>query len=226
MSSAALSPGKAHGDPYRTGANDRGDQHRRIATGQGEGGPASKRVTVAYGFWIFLLSDIVMFSAFFAAYAVLAGETAGGPSGRELFVLPRVAVQTALLLLSSATCGLSTITTERGQVGRTELWLLATGLLGAAFLMLELQEFASMIGEGASPQRSAFLSAFFALVGLHGLHIGVGLLWLGTMMAQAWVKGLRPDIRRRLLCFSLFWHALDIVWVAIFTIVYIFGSSL
>ena len=226
MSSAALSPGKAHGDPYRTGTNERGGSHRRVATGQGEGGQASKRVTVAYGFWIFLLSDIVLFSAFFAAYAVLAGETAGGPSGRELFVLPRVAVQTALLLLSSATCGLSTITTERGQVGRTELWLLATGLLGAAFLMLELQEFASMIGEGASPQRSAFLSAFFALVGLHGLHIGVGLLWLGTMMAQAWVKGLRPDIRRRLLCFSLFWHALDIVWVAIFTIVYIFGSSL
>jgi cytochrome o ubiquinol oxidase subunit 3 len=226
MSSTAAYSDKSASDPYHTDASGQGGNRRRMATGHGEGGPASKRMTVAYGFWIFLLSDIVMFAAFFASYAVLVQNTAGGPTGRELFEMPRVVIQTALLLFSSTTCGLSTIATERGQMWRTQAWLLATGLLGAAFLLLEAQEFASMVSSGAGPSRSAFLSGFFALVGLHGLHIGVGLLWLGTMMAQAWVKGLRADIRRRLLCFGLFWHALDIVWVAIFTIVYIFGSRL
>lgn len=206
-------------DPYHMHAPT------RAATGQGEAGPASKRMTVAYGFWIFLLSDIVMFSAFFAAYAVLSGETAGGPKGSDLFDLQRVALQTVVLLLSSTSCGFSTIAAERRQLSRTQGWLLVTGLLGAAFLLLELQEFSGMIAEGATPQRSAFLSAFFALVGLHGVHIGLGLLWLGTMMAQTWAKGLRAGIRRRLLCFTLFWHALDIVWVAIFTIVYLMGAN-
>lgn len=212
-------------DPHRTNVGGQGGS-RRTATGQGEGGPASKRMTVAYGFWIFLLSDIVMFAAFFAAYAVLEGNTAGGPTGRELFEISRVIIQTTLLLLSSATCGMSAIATERGDIWRTQAWLFATGLLGAAFLLLEAQEFAGLVAQGAGPSRSAFTSGFFALVGLHGVHIGVGLLWLGTMMAQIWIKGLRADIRRRLLCFNLFWHALDIVWVAIFTIVYIFGSRL
>lgn len=220
MSSTAASAATSGRDPYRIHPTT------HAATGQGEAGPASKRMTVAYGFWIFLLSDIVMFSAFFAAYAVLSSETAGGPRGSELFELPRVALQTVLLLLSSTSCGFSSIAAERAQAWRTQGWLLLTGALGVAFLLLELQEFSGMIAEGATPERSAFLSAFFALVGLHGVHIGLGLLWLGTMMAQTWTKGLRADIRRRLLCFSLFWHALDIVWVAIFTIVYLFGSSL
>lgn len=196
----------------------------RRPTGHGEGGPASKRMTVAYGVWLFLLSDIVLFSGFFAAYAVLAHATAGGPGGHELFDLRRVAMQTALLLLSSYSCGLSTIATERSRPGATQLWLLVTGLLGAGFLGLEIYEFAELMRQGASPDRSGFLSAFFALVGLHGAHVGLGLLWLGTMMAQVAVKGLRPDTRRRLLCFSLFWHALDIVWVALFILVYILGS--
>jgi cytochrome o ubiquinol oxidase subunit 3 len=188
-------------------------------------GPAPIRVVVGYGFWIFLLSDIVMFSAFFAAYAVLAGNTAGGPRGRELFDLKRVAIETGCLLLSSFTCGLSYVAAQAKNRLQTQLWLLVTGLLGFAFVALEVQEFAKMIAEGAGPQRSAFLSSFFALVGCHGLHVSVGLLWLGTMMAQLWVKGFRADIMRRLLCFNLFWHALDIVWVALFTIVYLLGAG-
>ncbi len=215
--------GHTHGDPYHTG-HGHGGGHGE-ATGRGEGGPASKRIITGYGFWIFLLSDIVMFSGFFAAYAVLAGQTAGGPSGRDLFELPRVAVETALLLLSSFTCGLGSVASERRSMVWTQAGLLATGLLGFAFLVLEVQEFAAMVAQGAGPSRSAFLSAFFALVGCHGLHVSVGLLWLGTMMAQLWVKGFRPDIMRRLLCFNLFWHALDIIWVALFTVVYLMGAD-
>jgi cytochrome o ubiquinol oxidase subunit 3 len=213
-------------DPYRLGHGaGHGHGHGHGATGHGEGGPASKFVTAAYGFWIFLLSDIIMFSAFFAAYAVLAGETAGGPSGRDLFELPRVAVQTGLLLTSSFTCGLGSLASHKRSMASTQIWLLVTGLLGAGFLLLELQEFAAMIGEGAGPARSAFLSSFFALVGCHGVHVTLGLLWLGTMMAQLWVKGFRDDILRRLHCFNLFWHALDIIWIAIFTLVYLFGAT-
>ena len=180
---------------------------------------------VAYGFWIFLISDIVMFSAFFAAHAVLQTATDGGPAGRDLFDLRRVAFETACLLLSSFTCGLSALGAEARRMSWTQAALLVTGLLGFAFLVLEMGEFASMIKAGAGPQRSAFLSSFFALVGLHGAHVSVGLLWLGTMMAQLYIKGFRADIRRRLLCFNMFWHMLDIVWVAIFTLVYLVGVA-
>jgi cytochrome o ubiquinol oxidase subunit III len=186
---------------------------------------AFKRIVVGYGFWIFLLSDIVMFSALFAAYAVLVGATAGGPSGRELFNLGNVGIETACLLLSSFTCGLASI----GARMRNGLWfygaMAATFLLGVAFLAIELHEFMNMIALGAGPTRSAFLSAFFTLVGCHGLHVTAGLLWLLTMMAQVFAKGYRPDILRRVLCFSLFWHALDIVWVALFTVVYLMGVA-
>jgi cytochrome o ubiquinol oxidase subunit III len=198
---------------------------RSFATGHGEGGPASKRVVVGYGFWIFLLSDIVMFSCFFAAYAVLQTATADGPSGRDFFDPMRVAMETGLLLTSSFTCGLSAVATEARSQVWTQVSLLVTGLLGVGFLMLEAQEFASLIAAGAGPQRSAFLSAFFTVVGCHGLHVSVGLLWLGTLMAQVFVKGFRPAIMRRLLCFNLFWHALDIIWVALFTIVYLIGQG-
>lgn len=208
-------------DPYRIGRGGGGDHN----TGRGEGGPASKRTTVGYGFWIYLLSDIILFSGFFAAYAVLAKQTAGGPSSHDLFGQERVAIETAALLLSSFTCGLAGVAAEKRKLLPALAWLLATGLLGAVFLGLELIEFAEMIGKGAGPQRSAFLSAFFGLVGLHGLHIAVGLLWLGTMMAQLWVKGFRPQVLRRLMCFNLFWHALDIVWVGIFTMVYLMGVA-
>jgi cytochrome o ubiquinol oxidase subunit 3 len=212
-----------HG-PYARGH----DQHGRgdpDARGHGAGGPAPKRVIVGYGFWIFLLSDIVMFAAFFAAYAVLAGATAGGPTGRELFDLKRVALETACLLASSFTCGLSYVAARQRKLLQTQFWMLVTGLLGLMFVILEVLEFYEMIMKGAGPDRSAFLSAFFALVGLHGLHVTVGGLWLGTMMAQIWFKGFRVEIMRRLLCFNLFWHALDIIWVALFTIVYLLGAG-
>ena len=207
----------AHGDPNRVG---HGGSERDV-TGAGGQGPASKRIVTGYGFWIFLLSDIIMFSAFFATYAVLVRATADGPSGRQLFEMPRVVAETALLLLSSFACGLAAIAATQRSMRWTQIGLLVTGLLGFGFLALELQEFATMIADGAGPQRSAFLSSFFTLVGCHGLHVSVGLLWLGTMMAQIWAKGFTDAIDRRLLCFNLFWHALDIIWVAIFTLVYL-----
>lgn len=190
-----------------------------------ERGPASKRIIAAYGFWIFLLSDIVMFSAFFATYAVLSVETAGGPSGRDLFHLNTVAIETACLLLSSFACGVAII----GARARNDVMyygaMAATAILGAGFLFLEIREFAGMVAIGAGPTRSAFLSGFFTLVGCHGLHVTLGLLWLLTMMAQVFAKGYRADILRRLLCFALFWHTLDIIWVAIFTVVYLMGAA-
>jgi cytochrome o ubiquinol oxidase subunit 3 len=186
-------------------------------------GPASKRIVVGYGFWIFLLSDIVMFSAFFAAYAVLAHATAGGPGGMQLFNQRSVAIETVCLLVSSYTCGLMSLAIDRSQYGRTYLTAFITFVLGALFLTLEVREFAGMIAMGAGPQRSAFLSAFFTLVGCHGLHVTAGLVWLVVMMAQVAIRGFSATVERRLLCFSLFWHALDIVWVWLFTVVYLMG---
>jgi cytochrome o ubiquinol oxidase subunit 3 len=188
-----------------------------------EAAPASKRVVVGYGFWIFLLSDIVMFSAFFAAYAVLAHATAGGPNSMQLFNQRSVAIETGCLLASSYTCGLMSLAISSRRYGLTFLAALVTFVLGASFLNFELREFAGMIAIGAGPQRSAFLSAFFTLVGCHGMHVTAGLVWLVVMMAQVAIKGFRATVERRLLCFSLFWHALDIVWVWLFTVVYLMG---
>ena len=185
----------------------------------------SKRIIVGFGFWIFLLSDIVMFSAFFATYAVLTEATAGGPSGRDVFHLPVVAVETAFLLLSSFTCGIASIGARARNNPMFYISMAITAAFGAGFLFLEIHEFAGMIAIGAGPTRSAFLSAFFTLVGCHGLHVTLGLLWLLTMMAQVFAKGYRADILRRMLCFSLFWHTLDIIWVAIFTVVYLMGVA-
>jgi cytochrome o ubiquinol oxidase subunit III len=189
------------------------------------GGSASKRIVVGYGFWIFLLSDIIMFSAFFATYAVLESATAGGPDGHALFALHSVAAETACLLLSSFTCGLASI----GARTRNGFWfygaMTVTFLLGIGFLALEITEFTGLIARGDGPSRSAFLSAFFTLVGCHGLHVTAGLLWLLTMMAQVYAKGYRPDILRRMLCFGLFWHTLDIIWVALFSVVYLMGVA-
>ena len=212
-------------DPYRVGRAHAAQASDRGATGHGEGGPASKWVIVGYGFWIFLLSDIVMFSCFFAAHAVLQTATAGGPAGRDLFDPRRIAIETACLLFSSFTCGMAAVATQARSQLWTQLALLVTGLLGAAFLALEGLDFVGMVARGAGPQASAFLSSFFALVGCHGLHVTAGLLWLGTMMAQVFVKGFRGDILRRLLCFNLFWHTLDIIWVALFTMVYLIGEG-
>jgi cytochrome o ubiquinol oxidase subunit 3 len=193
-------------------------------TGLGHRGPESKSIVVPYGFWLFVLSDMVLFSALFATYATLVRATDGGPTTNQLFDRNLVAVETLALLVSSFVCGLAMIAAKRKTMLWTQGWLLVTGLLGAVFLFIELYEFTKMIGEGAGPQRSAFLSAFFTLVGCHGAHVTAGLLWIGTMMAQIWAKGFRQDIIRRLLCLSVFWHALDIIWVAIFTIVYLIGT--
>jgi cytochrome o ubiquinol oxidase subunit III len=194
-------------------------------TGTSEAGPAPKRIVVAYGFWIFLLSDIVMFSALFAAFAVLVHATAGGPSGAELFNEGSVARETGCLLISSYTCGLMSLAISSRRRLATYFFAVITFVLGAAFLALEIREFVSMIAAGATPERSAFLSAFFTLVGCHGLHVTGGLIWLTVMMAQVAIKGFRPVVQRRLLCFSLFWHALDIIWVGLFTVVYLMGVS-
>jgi cytochrome o ubiquinol oxidase subunit 3 len=193
-------------------------------TGHGAGGPAPKRIIVGYGFWIFLLSDVIMFSSFFAAYAVLFKNTAGGPVAQQLFDLRNTAVETACLLGSTFTCAMAGLAVGRRNQKWTQLALLATGVLGVVFISLELHEFASLVARGAGPTRSAFLSSFFTLVGCHGAHVTVGLLWLGTMMAQFYAKGFSQNIRHRFLCFSLFWHALDIIWVAIFSLVYLVGT--
>jgi cytochrome o ubiquinol oxidase subunit 3 len=188
-----------------------------------EAGPAPKRIVVAYGFWIFLLSDIVMFSALFAAYAVLVRATAGGPTGAELFSQISLAIQTACLLVSSYACGLMSLAiSSRRRIG-TYFFAAVTFVLGAAFLALEIREFANMIARGATPQRSAFLSAFFTLVGCHGLHVAAGLIWLTVLMVHLEIKGFAANVERRLRCFALFWHALDIVWVWLFTVVYLMG---
>jgi cytochrome o ubiquinol oxidase subunit III len=188
-------------------------------------GPAPKRIVTAYGFWIFLISDIVMFSCFFAAYAVLLGQTADGPKGSEIFDHRKVAIETVVLLLSSFTCGMASIAADV----RNKLWfyvgMAVTCVLGLAFLSIEFREFADLVGRGYGPSRSAFLTAFFSLVGCHGLHVSAGVLWLLTMMAQVFAKGFRADIMRRMACFALFWHALDIIWVAVFSVVYLLGSA-
>jgi cytochrome o ubiquinol oxidase subunit 3 len=188
------------------------------APGWGDGGPTSKSIVVSFGFWIFLLSDIVMFSAFFAAFQVAAGNAPGAAPHVDL---SNLAIETACLLFSSFLCGIAILGAAERNLFLTEAGLLLAGLLGAAFLFLEVREFAGLIAKHQGPADGAYYSAFFALVGCHGLHVTVGLLWLGTMMAQIFAKGFRQDMLRRLTCFSLFWHALDIVWVAIFSLVYL-----
>jgi cytochrome o ubiquinol oxidase subunit III len=209
----AETAGHAHADPHHLGVIV---EHP---------GPAPKHVVTAYGFWIFLLSDIVMFSCFFAAYAVLVGQTAGGPKGSEIFDLKNVAIETVFLLFSSFTCGMASIAADV----RNRLWfyvsMAITCALGLAFLVIEFREFADLISRGYGPSRSAFLTAFFSLVGCHGLHVSAGVLWLLTMMAQVFAKGFRADIMRRMTCFALFWHALDIIWVAVFSVVYLLGGA-
>jgi cytochrome o ubiquinol oxidase subunit 3 len=193
-------------------------------TGLGNRGPQSKSIVVPYGFWLFVLSDMVLFSALFASYATLVHATDGGPVTSQLFDRTNVAIETLALLISSFICGLAMIAAKRKNMLWTQVFLFFTGLFGLVFLVIEITEFVGMVRIGAGPQRSAFLSSFFTLVGCHGAHVTAGLLWIGTMMAQVWAKGFQPHIIRRLLCFSIFWHALDIIWVAIFTIVYLIGT--
>jgi cytochrome o ubiquinol oxidase subunit 3 len=175
------------------------------------------------GFWIYLMSDCLIFAVLFATYGVLGGNYAAGPAPKDLFELPLVALNTSMLLMSSITYGFAMLTMEKGQVAATQIWLAVTGLFGLAFIGIELSEFAHLIHEGAVPQRSAFLSSFFTLVGTHGLHVTCGLIWLVTLMIQVSQRGLIEANRRRLMCLSLFWHFLDVVWIGVFTFVYLMG---
>jgi cytochrome o ubiquinol oxidase subunit 3 len=175
------------------------------------------------GFWLYLMSDCLMFAVLFAVYAVLGRNYAAGPSGADLFDLPVVATNTALLLFSSITYGMAMIAMQKGSKRGVLAWLAITGLFGLGFLSLELTEFAHLIHEGAGPGRSGFLSAFFTLVGTHGLHVTFGTIWLVTLMAQVTKLGLTPENKRRLMCLSMFWHFLDLIWIAVFTFVYLMG---
>lgn len=176
------------------------------------------------GFWLYLMSDCLIFAVLFAVYGVLGRSYAAGPSGHELFELPLVAINTSMLLFSSITYGFAVLEMQKNRVKPMLVWLAITGLFGLAFLGIELYEFAHMIHAGAGPQRSAFLSSFFTLVGTHGLHVTFGIIWLVTLMAQVGRHGLIPENRRRLLCLSMFWHFLDVVWIGVFTFVYLMGS--
>ncbi len=175
------------------------------------------------GFWLYLMSDCLIFAMLFAAYGVYGGSLAGGPGPRELFDLPLVAINTTMLLLSSITYGFAMIATDEKRQSAVLGWLGVTALFGLAFLAIELYEFSHLIHEGAGPQRSAFLSAFFTLVGTHGLHVTFGLIWLAVLVVQVMRRGLIADNVRRLQCLSMFWHFLDVVWIGVFTFVYLLG---
>lgn len=179
-----------------------------------------------FGFWVYLMTDCILFATLFATYAVLRGNTFGGPDGRELFDMPYVLAETLILLTSSFTCGLGLLAAHSGKRDHVVAWFSVTFLLGLAFLGMEVSEFAHLYNEGHSWQLSGFLSAFFTLVGTHGLHITAGLLWMLVMMIYVVRRGLTASLVKRLTMLSLFWHFLDIIWIFIFTIVYLFGAAL
>jgi cytochrome o ubiquinol oxidase subunit 3 len=179
---------------------------------------------IQLGFWLYLMTDCVLFASLFATYAVLHGSTFGGPSGRDLFDLPFVFIETIALLTSSFTCGLAILALHRQKKTQMMIWLSITLALGLVFLGMELTEFTKLAIEGNSWQRSGFLSAFFTLVGTHGLHIASGLLWLIVLAVQLVKKGFTVGVTRRLTLFSMFWHFLDVIWIFIFTIVYLMGA--
>ncbi len=175
------------------------------------------------GFWIYLMSDCLIFAILFACYAVLGGNYAAGPAPKDLFDLKLIALNTAMLLFSSITYGFAVLQMQQGKVKGTQFWLAITGLFGLAFLSIELYEFHHLIELGATPQRSAFLSAFFTLVGTHGLHVTFGIIWLVTLMIQLGKHGLIAANKRRVMCLSMFWHFLDVVWIGVFSFVYLLG---
>ena len=219
--SLALKPGYAdHGADALRDLRQRGDavdfeveHHHDVAS------------TIQLGFWIYLMSDCLLFSGLFATYALLNSHTAGGPAGSQLFDLPNVLIETMFLLFSSFTCGLATLATNADRRNATVGWLAVTFLLGLGFIGMEVREFAHMVAIGAGPDRSAFLSSFFTLVATHGLHVTCGLIFMAVMMVAVLKKGLTPTNRARLVNLSLFWHFLDIIWVGVFSLVYLFGVA-
>lgn len=176
-----------------------------------------------FGFWVYLMTDCILFASLFATYAVLHNNTNGGPAASDLFSLPFALAETLILLTSSFTCGLLLLATQKLEKFKALSWLGVTFLLGASFLALELTEFTHLVREGNSWQRSAFLSSFFTLVATHGLHITSGLIWMIVMTFQIFFNGINAEVLRRIACFSLFWHFLDVIWIFIFTIVYLMG---
>ena len=176
-----------------------------------------------FGFWIYLMSDCILFATLFATYAVLSGSFAGGPTGKDIFELPYVLVETFCLLLSSVTYGFAMLAMHKGNQSGVMQWLAVTFLFGAAFIGMEINEFSHLIAEGFGPDRSAFLSGFFALIGTHGLHVFSGLVWMIVLMVQVAQNGLTATNQTRLMCLSLFWHFLDVVWICVFTVVYLMG---
>jgi cytochrome o ubiquinol oxidase subunit 3 len=188
-------------------------------------GHSERRGTTGFGFYLYLLSDCVLFATLFAAFAVLHRAVADGPAGQELFGLRNAFIETACLLTSSVTCGMAMLACDRREVRTAFAALAATFILGLAFLALEIREFAHMAAEGSGPSGSAFLSAFFTLVGAHGLHVTAGLAWLIVIFVQLRQKGFSDSVMRRMYCFSLFWHVIDVVWIAVFSFVYLIGSA-
>ena len=197
--------------PHADGAHD--DHH-----------DAGTKITL--GFWIYLMSDCILFACLFATFSVLRDATAGGPAAHELFDLPYVAVETAFLLVSSFTYGMAMLAAFKGARGATMGWLVLTMMLGLGFLGMELHEFGNLIAEGAGPSRSGFLSSFFTLVGTHGLHVTAGIVWMLVMMVHLMRRGLSEANLTGLMCLSLFWHFLDVVWIGVFTVVYLMGVAL
>jgi cytochrome o ubiquinol oxidase subunit 3 len=195
------------------------------ATGPGDQGGASADVYEqrAFGFWLYLMSDAIIFALLFATYVVMLANTAGGPAAKTLFSLPNAFAETLLLLFSSLTFGLSTLAATAKRPGRVLAWLGVTFVLGLGFIGLEIREFTGFMAAGAGPDRSGFLSAFFALVGTHGLHVSCGLVWIVVLASQVVVKGLSVPVTSHLFRLGLFWHFLDIVWIGIFSVVYLPG---
>lgn len=176
-----------------------------------------------FGFWLYIMTDCILFATLFACYAVLHGGTFGGPTGKDIFSLPYVLVETLLLLTSSFTSGLAMLAAHKQERNKTLIYLAITFLLGFVFVSMELHEFNALVQEGNGPQRSAFLSSYFTLVGTHGLHVTIGLLWIAVMLYHVFKRGIYLASLRRLSCLNMFWHFLDVIWIFIFTIVYLMG---
>ncbi len=179
----------------------------------------------SFGFWLYLMTDCILFASLFATYVVLRNNVAGGPSGADIFEMPLVLTETMILLTSSFACGLGLLAMQRGKRKQFAAWMFATLALGGTFLAIELSEFSTLLSHGYGWQQSAFLSAFFTLVGTHGAHIAVGLLWLVILLIVLFRRGLNAKLKRQFILFGLFWHFLDVIWIFIFTVVYLMGVA-